>query len=224
MKKRAVIFDLDGTLLDTLEDLANSVNSVLSHNGYPTHEVDTFRNRVGGGARNLIASSVPEKLASEEKIIERLLGEYKAHYSRHDMDRTAPYEGIQDMLISFSRRQIPMGVCSNKHHLAVEKLVFNLFPDGLFRAVSGEREGIPRKPDPAQALLLAAEMGATPKETVFVGDSGVDMDTARAAQMYPVGVSWGFRDMSELTEHGAAWIAKKPGELIDFFFTDWSGE
>ena len=219
MKYKAIVFDLDGTILDTLRDLAESVNLMLAKNGFPVHDVDSYRMRIGNGARNLVRQALPAELGVSEAELDCLLAEFKVIYGLHDMDTTCPYDGVVDVLQSLAMRGVPMAVCSNKPHGATVKLVGHFFREGLFNVVCGEKEGVPRKPNPAGPLWIAECLGLPPKEILFVGDSGSDMLTGVAARMVPVGVSWGLRDRVELLENGAVFVADQPGEIVEFFFS-----
>ena len=218
-KKKAIIFDMDGTLLDTLIDLANSVNEIMKRHDFPEHTPEDYKRMIGGGAIHLIQAAVPQTIPFSKEEILALLDEFKEYYSRHDMDFTKPYDGICEMLTFFSQHNIPMAVCSNKPHEATKKLASALFPEEIFSAVFGDKDGIPRKPNPALPLMISEKFGISPKEILFVGDSGVDMETAIAAGMIPLGVAWGFRDSEELFQNGAVKIAKTPQDIIDFFLS-----
>lgn len=210
MQLRAVLFDLDGTLVDSLGDIADAMNHALAHHGLPTHPEASYLRFVGEGVKELVRRAVPE---GHEALLEPVLAAYRAHYDAHLFDRTAVYPGIPGVLSALAGQGVPMGVLSNKSDGSVKRLVAKLLPGVPFAAVYGERPGIPRKPDPTAALAMAAELGVAPRECGFVGDTAVDMDTARAAGMYGVGVTWGFRS-HELQAHGARAVATTADELL----------
>jgi len=209
---KAVIFDLDGTLLDTLQDLGDSVNRVLEMYNFPLHTLEEYRLIIGNGAKNLIETSFPKDTSPE--LIDEALSNFKNTYRDHFIDKTRPYEGICDMLTELYKCGIKISVCSNKHNDAVITLVNLLMPKDIFVCIHGERAGIPRKPDPTSAFDIAREMGVSTQETVYVGDSMVDMQTGKNAGMLPVGVLWGFRSKKELMDHGAVVLLSNPSELM----------
>ena len=217
MTKKAIIFDLDGTIVNTLDDLADCVNHTLEKHGYPTHAVDAFKNFIGSGARNMVSAALPADIRIQADIVDSFLKEYKLYYAQHFMDKSAPYEGVLEMLAAFTKLQIPMAVCSNKHQTATEAIISHIFPPNTFSYVYGEREGIPIKPDPAAPLEIAGKMGVLPEHILFVGDSKYDMLTAVHAGMISVGVSWGFGGSKELEESNAEFIISRPAELLDIF-------
>lgn len=213
--KQAVIFDLDGTLLDTLTDLATSGNEVLARRGLPTHPTDDYRRFIGNGMANLVQMIFPEDIApADGPETERILVEYRAAYDRHWQDTTDLFPGIADLLDSLSDRNIPIGVLSNKSHDFTHKCVNAFLGRWKWAAVFGARDHVPRKPDPAGALEAAQRMGADPGDCFFVGDSDVDMFTAVNAAMNPIGVSWGFRSVEELVASGAAAVIDLPLDLL----------
>ena len=211
MNYKAVIFDLDGTLVDSLADLANSANEMLSGYGFPTHTLDEYRYLVGNGSRKLIQRALPQDkgdLASEA------LAKYKEIYERRQLEKTRPYEGIEGMLLALKERNIPMGICTNKHQDAAEAIVSNLFPAGIFESVVGDIPGLPRKPDPTKVLKMAKDFNVAPCDVAYLGDTSVDMETAKNAGFLPVGVLWGFRPEDELKKSGAEILLSTPGEFF----------
>lgn len=210
---KGIIFDLDGTLLDTLADLANSVNAALRHYGHPTHPIPAYKQMIGNGARNLVRSALPP--GADDGHVDEALAWFKGWYAEHSLDATAPYTGITDMLDELAGRGVPMSILSNKHDDAVGEIVRQLLPGYGFVCARGERPGVPRKPDPASALDVARAMGISPADIIYVGDSGGDMRTAVNAGMIPLGVLWGFRGREELLADGARYIISQPGELLD---------
>lgn len=211
MTYRAAVFDLDGTLLNTLADLTASGNELLASYGMKPHTQQAYRYFVGNGSRKLMERILPN--ASSEQIDEALV-RYKAIYERRLTEETAPYEGIMEMLSSLRERGVRLAVCTNKHISAAEQLIRKFFPSDVFDVVDGDRPGVPRKPDPAHVRFVMAAMGVVPEETVYLGDSGVDMQTAMNSGTFPVGVLWGFREKDELLENGAKVFLSHPSELL----------
>ena len=214
MQYKAAIFDLDGTLIDSLEDLANSANAMLESYGFPTHPVDPYRYFVGNGSRKLMERCLPKEKGADPAFVDEALARYKKIYAEHTQDKTRPYDGILEMLAALKRMNIPMGICTNKHQSAAEDIVNAMFPAGMFATVIGDQPGLPRKPDPKKVLRMAEEYGVRPEEVAYFGDTSVDMDTAVNAGMLPIGVLWGFRPKEELTEHGAKVLLEKPSDLF----------
>lgn len=209
MAIRAVLFDLDGTLLDTLSDIAASMNLALLENGFPEHPIDAYRYFVGDGVKTLA-----RRATGLEEGYEAVLAAYQAHYEKERRNRTRPYEGIAEMLASLSLMKLPLCVFSNKPHADTLAVVKGYFPGVAFARVRGQTEGVPVKPDPQGALQMARELLIDPADFLYVGDTGVDMDCANAAGMVPVGALWGFRTREELMEHKARHIIARPGELL----------
>ncbi|HWQ78419.1 MAG TPA: HAD family hydrolase [Anaerovoracaceae bacterium] len=213
MNYRAVIFDLDGTLLDTVDDLADSMNAALKHWGFPEHTASDYKRLIGNGLRNLAEVSLPGPNRDDETI-DCCLSYMRAEYEKRWSEKTRPYPGIPELLDELARRQIKMAVLSNKAHTFTRKIIETLLPDWKFDAVFGERLSIPRKPDPQTSFEIAGLLDIPVEEFIFLGDSGVDMKTAHAAGMLPVGALWGFRPMEELKENGAKFLISKPLELL----------
>lgn len=213
MKTEAVIFDLDGTLLDTLEDLGDSMNSVLKENGFPQHRSDNYSYFIGNGARKLVERALPEG-HKDELSVNRYLVEWLAAYGQWWNVKTKPYVGIMDMLLKLRELRIPLAILSNKPHDDVLKLVAHYFDDSLFSSITGQKDHIPHKPSPDGAFLICEQFGVLPDKCIFVGDTSVDMETAKVAGMTAIGVSWGFRPVRELLESGADSIINKPEELL----------
>ena len=217
MKKfKAALFDLDGTLLNTIDDLGNSMNGVLRSMKLPEHTIPEYKIFVGKGLRNLVTSVLPHDSRDDSTIsicLDKMLQEYGSRWC----EQTRPYEGIPELLDELVNREIKLAILSNKaHHITM--LVYNKYLDRWpFEAVFGERPGIPRKPDPTVALDIIDILGVKAEEIVYLGDSGSDMETAIKAGMYPVGALWGFRDARELVEHGAKKIIQTPAEFLELF-------
>ncbi|OIN99080.1 MAG: hypothetical protein AUJ49_11840 [Desulfovibrionaceae bacterium CG1_02_65_16] len=209
---RAIIFDLDGTLLNTLDDLADSGNAALSAMGLPRHETDAYRYFVGLGIEELVRRMLPES-RRDPATVEQTYAITLKEYKRRWQDRTRPYPGVPEMLEGLRSRGLPVCVLSNKPQMYTDLTIKTFFPAGPFTLVRGSRPEVPNKPHPAGALALAAELGVSPGSIVFVGDSETDMKTARGAGMMPVGVLWGFREKDELLANGARHIIARPDEL-----------
>lgn len=215
---KAVLFDLDGTLLDTLQDLATSGNEVLAGRGLPPHPLDAYRIFIGNGMVNLARDVFPAEMRPEtEEQIATVLDEYRAAYSRNWKNTTVPFPGIAEVLDRLVADRIPIGVVSNKAHDFTLQCVDAFLSDWKWDVLIGAREGHPRKPDPAGALEAAAVLGVAPEDCLFVGDSDVDMMTARNAGMRAIGVSWGFRPVEELNWAGAEVILETPADLLAYF-------
>jgi len=212
---KAVIFDLDGTLLDTLQDLADSGNAVLEARGFPIHAKEDYRTFIGNGMLNLVRDIFPEgHRPAEGKETEEMLLEYRAAYARNWRNTTVVFPGIAELLDELKARHVPIGVLSNKAHDFTVKCVDAFLDDWSWDVVLGARDGIERKPDPTGALEAASLLGVSPEDCFFVGDSDVDIHTARNAGMRAIGVSWGFRPVEELRDAGAEAIIDRPRELL----------
>lgn len=215
MNVRYVVFDLDGTLLNTLDDLYLSVNKILADNGYPARSKREVRSYLGNGVRALLNLALPED--SRDRTDE-LLPSFKAYYDLHKEDNTAPYDGIGEAVAAIKAAGIKCAIVSNKFDAAVQELK-NVTFSGLIDFACGEREGVTPKPAPDGVFLAMREIGAIPAETVYVGDSEVDLATARNANLKCVAVSWGFRDKSELVARGAKNIADTPAAMRDMILS-----
>ncbi len=209
---RAVIFDLDGTLINSLEDLANSANAAMRACDLPQHDLESYKYRVGNGIRKLIERALPP---DRQELTETALAIFKAVYAEHSLDNTVPYEGIQELLGKLHRRGIRLGICTNKHDEEAHHIAARLFAGHYFDSIIGDKEGLKRKPDPHKVLLMAERWHLRPEEIVYLGDSGVDMQTALNAGMLPVGVLWGFRGRQELLDNGAQLLLSHPAELME---------
>jgi phosphoglycolate phosphatase len=210
---KLIIFDLDGTLIDSLADLAASVNHVLRMHGFPEHSLDEYRYFVGNGVIKLLERALPENSRGKELLL-CLFEEFIRYYTVHRADFTTPYPGIPALLEELKRRGKLLAVASNKNHFSVEAMTRLYFGHVPFDFVHGHREGVPPKPDPSIAREILHEAGVVPGDTFFVGDSGVDMQTARAAGIRSIGVTWGFRSCEELRENGADFIVETPREIL----------
>lgn len=213
--KKLVIFDLDGTLLDTIADLASAVNHALIQLGYPTHETETIRTFVGNGINKLLERALPAEEQMEDNVM-RMRSHFVPYYDIHNADLSRPYRGIEDLLQGLQEKGIGIAVASNKYQEATVKLVKHYFPDITFAEVLGQRKNIPVKPDPAIVFDILQKTGIEKEEVIYVGDSGVDMQTARNAGVDAVGVSWGFRPQTELEAFHPLAIINKAEELMDY--------
>ena len=209
---RALIFDLDGTLADSLEDIADAMNGALAAHGLPTHEVPSYRYKVGDGIEWLVRRAMPQPCPVP---LPQLMEEYRTRYKATGHAKTQAYPGIAEMLDGVAALEVPMAVLSNKRDDFTKELVRLRFGRWRFAAVAGEREGVPRKPDPTSALELARVLGFAPSQLGFVGDTPIDMNTARNAGMTPIGVLWGFRTREELLAAGAKHVLERPAQLLE---------
>jgi phosphoglycolate phosphatase len=214
MNCRAVIFDLDGTLLDTLADIADSANRALIAHGFPDHQRSTYRQFVGDGSAILISRALPPNQRSDATI-QSCLENFIRDYSHNWHQATKPYDGLARLLRELQNRNIRLAVVTNKPHRFAVSMVAHYFADCPFDPVLGQRDGVPKKPDPAQALAAAAKIGVEPSSCIFIGDSAVDMETACNAGMQPVGAGWGFRSAKELLDSGARAVIYRPMEMIE---------
>ncbi|MBQ3260797.1 MAG: HAD family hydrolase [Alistipes sp.] len=210
---KLAIFDLDGTLLNTIGDLAASCDAVMQLNGLPQHTTDEYRQMVGRGILRLVEAAIPESMRSPE-YVEKVRRDFVAYYLDHIDLHTYPYEGVEDLIKVLVERGVKIAVASNKFQAGTERLIRSFFPDVEFVAVLGQRVGVPLKPDPQIDLEIMAVAGVEPSETIHIGDSGVDMQTAHAAGVRAVGVTWGFRSREELAENQANVIADTPQEIL----------
>jgi phosphoglycolate phosphatase len=214
MNFKAVIFDLDGTLLDTLEDIADSMNRVLSNHGFPIHEVDNYRYFVGDGVAMLVKRTLPGDRKDDE-IVNQCMEEFREEYDRNNNKMTKVYDGVAETLNGLSDWKIRLAVLSNKPHDSTMKCMVEFLSDWEFDMVLGQKDGIPRKPDPAGALRITEFLKLKPGEVIYVGDTDVDMRTAVSAGMYPAGALWGFREYDELRKSGARLLIHRPQEILN---------
>ncbi len=215
MKMTTAIFDLDGTLLNTLGDLCDSVTYAVEKHGFPPVTVEQTRIRIGNGVRKLVERSIPEESRTDE-MIDTCLADFRAFYGEHMMNRTHPYEGIVPMLETLKENGVTVGVLSNKYDSAAKALIEHYFGD-LVHITYGERPNIPRKPDPTSVLQLLDELGGDKETTLYIGDSGTDMQTAVNAGLTAIGVTWGFRSADVLRESGADALVSDPSEFLPLF-------
>ena len=211
--KRLVIFDLDGTLLNTIADLAQSTNHALQALGYPTHQTEKYNLMVGNGINKLLERALPQEEQNEENI-QRMRSYFIPHYDAHNADLSAPYPGVVKLLETLQEQGLQLAVASNKYQAATEKLVKHYFPQINVVAVLGQREGVEVKPSPVIVEDILSQSGADKKDVLYVGDSGVDMQTAINAQVEACGVTWGFRSRKELASFSPAHIVDKAEEIL----------
>lgn len=212
--KGLVIFDLDGTLLNTIADLAHSTNYALKKMGYPTHEVEEYNLMVGNGINKLFERALPEGAKTEENIL-RVRKEFVPYYDVHNADDSQPYPGIPELLSHLQSAGIQLAVASNKYQTATQKLIAHYFPEIHFAAVFGQREGVNVKPDPTIVFDILKIANAQKENVLYVGDSGVDMQTAANAGITACGVTWGFRPRTELENFHPEYIVDIAEEIKD---------
>lgn len=213
MKFDAVIFDLDGTLLNSLEGIADAMNTLLKRLGYPTHPLEAYKYFVGEGIYELLRATLPEEKLKLHDM-DQLVTDYRALYETTWPQKSVPYEGIPEMLDALSAKKLKLAVLSNKSDEFARRMTAALLPRWKFEIVKGLLPEEPRKPDPSPALKISSGMGIDPAHIIFMGDSGIDMQTANKACMYAVGVLWGFRQADELLTNGARQLIKHPMELL----------
>lgn len=213
MQYRAVLFDLDGTLLDTLEDLADSINAVLIRLGFPVYGPDDYRTFIGDGVELLARRALPED-RRDDAMVSLIVAEGRREYGRRWADKTRVYEGIEGLLDTLTGRGIRMAVLSNKPDDFTGMMVSHYLPRWQFDAVWGARVDVPKKPDPGAALAIASLLRVPPSQFLYLGDTDTDMRTARSAGMFPVGALWGFRTGDELIKNGARALIDRPGDLL----------
>lgn len=208
---KAVLFDLDGTLTNSLKDISTAMNRALRLHGLPEFEEQEYCYLVGDGAKKLSERAVRDR----QELAQTVRETYQAYYETHAMVNTRPYDGIPELLAALSARGLKLCVFSNKPDADTRNVVAHYFPDVDFAIVRGQKEGVPVKPDPTGALAIASQLGIDPDDFLYLGDTSVDMTCARQAGMHPVGVLWGFRKADELTASGAQWLIAHPMDLLD---------
>lgn len=210
------IFDLDGTLINSLYDLADAMNYALDKNGFPVHEREKYRFMVGCGLSVLADKAMVLPEGTDSSIKEKIIADFNSYYGEHYCDFTVPYDGIMQLLCSLDEKQIGYCVLSNKPDEFTVQIVKALFPENKFTAVMGKRDEYPRKPDPASVCAIMKTSGVSAEDCLYIGDSNVDMQTAHNAGIRSVGVSWGFRPVEELVSSGAVHIADSPDDILRF--------
>ena len=211
--KSLIIFDLDGTLLDTVADLAASTNYALNLCGFPVHESEAYKLYVGKGINNLFERVLPDGEKTPENIFQ-IRQHFLKHYGEHNVDLTGPYPGITDLLLNLQKAGINLAVASNKYQKATEKLIHHFFSEINFVAVFGQRENVPTKPDPTIVHDILALARVEKRHVLYIGDSGVDMQTALNSGVEAVGVTWGFRLRAEMEEFSPKYIVDSPSEIL----------
>ena len=213
MKYKAIIFDLDGTLLDTLRDLTDSVNKSLRHFGFPPHSREVFKYFIGDGRDTMVRRALPPE-HRDDTTLNRVVKYVDKEYDKHWADNTRPYDGIPELLDALILNNYKIAVLSNKPHSFTETMVAKLLSRWHFEAIAGALPSVPIKPDPTSALKIAQELNIKPVDFLYLGDSDIDMKTATRAKMFPVGALWGFRTAEELKAGGAKALIKHPKELL----------
>lgn len=213
MKFKAVIFDLDGTLVNSLHDIADSMNTVLKNHDYPTHSYDEHQSFIGSGIRSLVSKSLP-LTHNNEKQIDSCFHSMIEVYRDNCTHKTKPYDGIIELLDSLKSRDIKLSVLSNKADALTKKITSSLFPN-YFDPVIGLSNEAHKKPNPFVAVEISKTLGIKPEEIIYIGDTGIDMQTANNANMFAVGVLWGYRPKEELTSNGAKYLLKNPLDLME---------
>lgn len=212
-KVKVVIFDLDGTLVNTIDDIASANNKVLANHGFETHKVADYVNFIGNGARNLVRLSLPVSMANDERAIEILLAEYKAEYKAALCIKSSLYKGVADLISTLKASGVKVAVNTNKPHDQSVLLLDMLFGNGVFDCIQGQLDDVPRKPAPDGALIIAEKFGVEVSNCVYIGDSSVDTRTASAAGMMHVGVTWGYGNHADMKAFGCKLFANTCEEL-----------
>lgn len=216
--KKLAIFDLDGTLLNTIADLGKACNYALETMGFATHPIQAYAYMVGNGVRNLMKKAQQD---ADEETIDKLLECFKEYYNEHCLDTTKPYPGINELLETLVQKNVALAVASNKYQEATEKIIAGCFPQFNFVAVEGQQEGRNRKPDPSIIFSVLEKFPVPKKDVLYIGDSGVDIECAKRACVESIGVSWGFRSASELRRANADFVISRPAEIIDHLDDEW---
>lgn len=211
--KTLVIFDLDGTLVNTIEDLANATNHALTTLGFPTHAIPSYRNMVGNGVTKLLERALPEE-ARSIRMIEAMRTNFRQYYDEHLYDTSTPYPGIPELLLELTEREISCAVASNKYQSAVDRIISHFFSSTPWVAVFGHNDGVPVKPDPSIVFEVLAKHPTPKANTLYVGDSNIDIETARRACVDGCGVTWGFRTRQELVTACAPHIVNTPDDIL----------
>ncbi len=216
MKMTAVLFDLDGTLLDTLAGLAHCMNRVLHHHSFPVHTKDAYRRFIGDGMENLVRRALPQEVRHDRATLIACVAAMRTEYGKYGHEDAHPYRDIPELLDALTARSLKLSVLSNKPHEFTCWMVREHLPSWSFEPVLGERPGIPRKPHPGSALHVARSLGIHPESILYLGDTGTDMQTARDAGMFAVGATWGYRSAGELLSNGARVLIGTPLELLKY--------
>lgn len=215
---KLAIFDLDGTLANSLYDLADAVNKALSDEGFPVHEYEEYKHFVGNGAKKLIERALPA--GTEESVRDKIHAAFTENYRSNCLNKTKPYDGISELIGALKSAGIKCAVASNKPDEFSAYVVEGLFGRGVFSLIRGKREGVPTKPSPEIIFSIAEELGCALGEAIMIGDSNVDVDTAHNAGIGCIGCTWGFRGEEELRSAGADYIAHYPSEIADIISSE----
>ena len=210
--KKTVIFDLDGTLLDSIEDIASSMNKVLESLQLPTHKIEDYKHFVGGGVDILVENALNNQ---SKEIKDEVIKRFKIEYDGKLHSKTLPYDGIYELLDELKKLDINLAVLSNKPHEFTVSYVNHFFKNYNFKEIHGQKKDVPKKPDPKAALDIVKCLDSSCENTYFIGDTKIDMQTAKSANMTAIGVLWGFRDEDELLEHGATFVVKHPLDILE---------
>ena len=210
--KKLAIFDLDGTLLNTITDLGKACNYALEEMGFASHPIQAYAYMVGNGVRNLMKQAQQD---ADEETIDKLLLYFKAYYNEHCLDTTKPYPGIPELLENLKEKGVALAVASNKYQEATEKIIAGCLPQFNFVAVEGQREGRNRKPDPSILFSVLEKFPVAKKDVIYIGDSGIDIECAKRACVESIGVSWGFRSAAELRRANADVVVSHPAEILE---------
>jgi len=214
---KLIIFDLDGTLLNTIDDLADCTNYVLQNNGYPTHEIDAYKYFVGNGVEQLLRRALPKNIT--ETVFFEVMNQFMHYYEVHKADKTAPYQGMVETLKHLQEKEIQLAIATNKPHELLPDLIQFYFPTIQWAAMFGFRKGTPIKPHPQIVDDILETTHILKTNTLYVGDTAVDMETAQNASIQKVGALWGFRTKQELEQANADYIIEHPKQLIDILFS-----
>lgn len=212
--RQAVIFDLDGTLINSLEDIADAMNYTLTTFGFPTHNYEAYKHFIGKGLMNLVKSCVSPHALDNQQILQQCLDVMMDYYQKNLTNKTRLYPEITELLDVLTSKSVKMAILSNKANTLTQQICDTLLRNWSFEVILGATETFPRKPNPESALFIAKKLQVSPENIIYVGDSNVDMQTAIAAGMFPVGVTWGFRTREELQEAGAELVIDLPMELV----------
>jgi phosphoglycolate phosphatase len=215
-KYKAIIFDLDGTLINSIPDIADSMNTVLADYGYPQYRYDQYKYFVGNGIRRLVERCVPPEHSTPENV-ENVFRTMVAVYGNNCTNRTRVYEGICELLDGLAAKEIKMAILSNKTDSITQKICRKLFRNWHFDIILGATDSFPKKPNPASALFIADSISVFPSDIFYLGDTSIDMETANAVGCFPAGTAWGFRPAEELISFGAKFIANSPADCLQFF-------
>jgi len=217
MTYKACIFDLDGTILNTIDSIAYFGNKALTKYGFGEIETERYKEMVGNGAKVLVRKMLKDNGCDCDEINKKVLGYYKEIYDNDFLFKTTVYDGIRQLLVELKDRGIKIAVLSNKPHITTKKLIDNLFGEDYFDICYGNREGIPLKPDTTALLALISELGVTTNDCIYIGDSGTDMQTGKGGGLFTIGVLWGFRKRDELAANNADLIISHPNEILKYF-------